>query len=67
MKNQEGVGFIPTVSSPKKQEHPVHQADVPNVVNNYFITVNPQALLFAVLMFVVALVAIRFIRPALSA
>jgi hypothetical protein len=59
MSDNPGYGFIPSPRSPKKELPKVPQANPP-VVSNYFtIAINPQAILFVVLLAILVYLAIR--------
>jgi hypothetical protein len=54
MSDNPGYGFVPSPSSPKKEIVEPPTAN-PTVVNNYFITINPQAILFVALLVILVI------------
>jgi hypothetical protein len=62
MNDEPGMGFRPTVSSPKKREvlAPIQNSE-PRTINNYFtLVIDPSALLFALMLLVIVFAVIRY-------
>ncbi len=62
MNDEPGLGFRPTLSSPKKRQDsvPIQNSEL-RTVNNYFtLVIDPKSLLFAFMLLVIVFAVIRY-------
>lgn len=61
MKNEPRMGFLARVASAKKKESDGVQNPEPRTVNNYFtVVIDPKAVLFVVMLFVLVCAVMRY-------